>query len=88
MFSILMLLVSGCCCYLGCYNFSAILPIVIRFSWHQNVIFQRSFFLSVFGKIITPINEIVFWTIFGTVLHGTVFLNFAISFRYIMYRTV
>ena len=62
---------SGRCCYLGYSNFSAILPIVIRISWNQNVFDTREFVLSAYGTIITSINGTVFWTIFGTVFLPT-----------------
>ena len=80
MFRRLLLLLSGRCCYLGCSNFSTILLIVIRISWYQNM-FNMRFYLSASRTIITSINGTVFWTIFGTVLYGTVFLYFAMFFR-------
>ena len=77
MFCILLLLMSGRCCYLGCSNFSAILFIVITISWNQNVYNPRKFFIAVSGITDTLINGNVSWTVFGTilgtVLYGTVF---------------
>ena len=59
---------SGCCCYLGCFNFSAILPIVFRSVWNQNRFNLRKLYISASGTIITSINGTVFWTIFGLFL--------------------
>ena len=91
-FRILFILLSGCCCYLGCSNFSTILLIVIRISWNQNVFNMRQIYLSASRTIITSINGTVFWTIFrtifGTVLYGTVFLYFSMLFWTVLYWTV